>query len=139
LHMVSKDDEAKDELNRSIELQPRQSASYYELGEIALEQNQNDVARESFAKTLALAPHHGGALTGMGILAFRAKDYSTAEQYLKSATQYAADYPKAHHYYALVLGKLGRTEESRREAARATELDQQETKLVHGNTMTELQ
>jgi tetratricopeptide (TPR) repeat protein len=139
LHMTSKDDEAKDELNRSIALQPRQSASYYELGEIALEQNQNDAARDSFAKTLALAPHHGGALTGMGVLAFRAKDYSSAEEYLKSATQYAADYPKAHHYYALVLAKLGRIEESRREADRATELDKQETKLIHGNTMTELQ
>ncbi|HEY2469021.1 MAG TPA: tetratricopeptide repeat protein [Terracidiphilus sp.] len=139
LHMMSRDDEAKNELDKSIALQPRQSASYYELGEIALEQNQDDAAREEFTRTLALAPHHGGALTGMGVLAFRAKDYPTAEQYLKSATEYAADYPKAHHYYALVLARLGRTEESKREAARATELDQQETKLIHGNTMTELQ
>lgn len=139
LHMTSHDDEAKRELDRSIALQPRQTASYYELGEIAVEQDQDDAAREAFAKVLALAPHHGGALTGMGVLAFRAKDYSSAEQYLKSAITYAADYPKAHHYYALVLARLGRMEEAKREAARATELDQQETKLSHGNTLTELQ
>jgi Flp pilus assembly protein TadD len=139
LHMTEKDDEANDELNRSIALQPRQSGSYYELGEIALERNQDEVARQAFNKTLALAPHHGGALTGMGVLAFRAKDYPSAETYLKNATEYAADYPKANHYYALVLAKLGRMEESKREAARAAELDQQETKLRNGNTMTELQ
>lgn len=139
LHMTTRDDAAKEELDRSIALQPRQTASYYELGEIALEQDQDDAAGEAFAKVLRLAPHHGGALTGMGVLALRAKDYSTAEQYLKSATMYAADYPKAHHYYALVLARLGRVEEARREAARATELDAQETKLSHGNTLTELQ
>ena len=139
LHMTSRDDAAKNELDRSIALQPRQTASFYELGEIALEQNRDDAAREAFTKVLTLAPHHGGALTGLGVLAFRAKDYSTAEQYLKSATEYAADYPKAHHYYALVLARLGRTEEAKREATRATELDQQETRLSHGNTLTELQ
>jgi tetratricopeptide (TPR) repeat protein len=139
LHVVSRNDEAKAELDRSITLRPRQSGSYYELGEIALEQDQNSEAKAEFMKVLAVAPHHGGALTDMGMLAFRAKDYRVAEQYLKSATEYAAEYPKAHHYYALVLARLGRSEEAKQEAARATELDQQETKLRHGNVLIELQ
>jgi tetratricopeptide (TPR) repeat protein len=139
LHVVSRDDDAKTELERSIALQPRQSGSYYELGEIALEQNQDDAAKLQFVKVLALAPHHGGALTDMGVLAFRAKNYPSAEQYLKSAVEYASDYPKAHHYYALVLARLGRGEDSKREARRATELDQQETKASHGNSLTLVQ
>jgi tetratricopeptide (TPR) repeat protein len=138
LHMTARDDDARSELERSIALQSRQSGSYYELGEIALEQNQDSEAKAEFAKVLALAPHHGGALTEIGVLAFRSKDYQTAEQTLKSATEYAPDYPKAHHYYALVLARLGRNDEAKREAARATELDQQETKLMHGNVLTEV-
>jgi tetratricopeptide (TPR) repeat protein len=139
LHVLLRDDEAKQELDRSIALQPRQSGSYYELGEIALEQNQDGAAKEDYLKVLAWAPHHGGALTGMGVLAFRAKDYHGAEEYLKRAIEYAADYPKAHHYYALVLTRLGRPEEAKREAELATELDKRETKASHGNSLTLVQ
>jgi tetratricopeptide (TPR) repeat protein len=136
LHLLLKDDEAKAELDRSIVLQPRQSGSYYELGDIALEQNQDDRAKEEFLNVLAVAPHHGGALTGMGVLAFRAKDYHQAEKYLESAIEYAADYSKPHHYYALVLIRLGRPEEAKREADLATELDKREVKATHGNALT---
>ena len=139
LHVLLKDEEAKAELERSIALQPRQSGSYYELGDIALQQNKDSEAKDNFVKVLELAPHHGGALTGLGVLAFRAKDYSQAEKYLKSAIEYAADYPKPHHYYAMVLMRLGRTEEAKREADRATELDKQEAHASHGNSLTVLQ
>jgi tetratricopeptide (TPR) repeat protein len=138
LHMELKYDEAKTELNRSIELQPKQSASYFELGEMALEQEQFDEAKSEFQKVLNLAPNHGGALTGMGIISFRAKDYPTAEQYLKSAVLNAPDYPSAHHYYALVLARLGRTGEAKDEAVRATKLDEEETKASRGNSLTEI-
>ena len=139
LHVLLRQDEAKVELDRSIALQPRQSASYYELGEIALEQNHDDEAKLKYLKTLEMAPHHGGALTGLGVLAFRIKDYVAAEKYLKSAIEYASEYPRAHHNYALVLMRLGRSEEAKRESELATELDKQETKASHGNSMTLVQ
>jgi tetratricopeptide (TPR) repeat protein len=139
LHVLLKDDEAKTELEQSLALQPRQSGSYYELGDIALQQNQDADAKDKFEKVLAVAPHHGGALTGMGVLAYRAKDYPQAEKYLKSAIEYASDYPKPHHYYALVLIRLGRLEEAKRESDRATELDKEEVRASHGNSLTVLQ
>src|SRR4029077_20885454 len=112
-HVLLKDDDAKAELERSIALQPRQSGSYYELGDIALQQNQDSEAKDNFLKVLAMAPHHGGALTGLGVLAFRAKNYPEAEKFLKSAIEYAPEYPKTHHYYALVLIRLGRPDEAK--------------------------
>ena len=136
LHMLMKYDEAEAELQQSIALQPRQSASYYELGEIFLEQDQDIDAKSQFQTVLNFAPHHGGALTGMGILAFRAKDYPVAEQYLKDAILYASDYPAAHHYYALVLARLGRQDEAKREAALAASLDEEQTKTSRGNFLT---
>jgi tetratricopeptide (TPR) repeat protein len=137
--MLVRNDEAKAELNRSIDLQPRQSGSYYELGEIARETNQVDEAKKNYEIVLAGAPHHGGALTGMGILAFRAKDYSAAEKYLASAVNDAPDFVAAHHYYSLVLARLGRDEESRREADLATSLSAQDAKARRGNELTVLE
>jgi tetratricopeptide (TPR) repeat protein len=139
LHRMLRSDEAKEELESSIALQSRQSGSYYELGEIALEQNQNSEAKSNYEKVLALAPHHGGALTGMGILAYRAKDYGTAEKYLQSAVFYASDYARAHHYYSLVLARLGRQDESERESKLARSLDEQQTKTSRGNFLTVLE
>jgi tetratricopeptide (TPR) repeat protein len=139
LHIVLRDDEAKTELQRSIALQPRQSGSYYELGEIARETNQFEEAKKNYDTVLAAAPHHGGALTGLGILAFRAKDYAAAEKYLGGAVTYAPDYVTAHHYYSLVLARLGRDSESRREADLATTLSAQDAKARHGNELTVIQ
>jgi tetratricopeptide (TPR) repeat protein len=136
LHTVLRDDEAKTELERSIALQPRQSSSYYELGEIARETNQLDEAKKNYDSVLAVAPHHGGALTGLGILAFRAKDDGAAERYLSGAVTYAPDFVAAHHYYSLLLARLGRDSESRREAELATTLSAQAAKASHGNELT---
>lgn len=136
LHLLQRDDEATAELQRSSALQPRQTGSYYELGEIALEQNKYDEARSYYEKVIEFAPNHGGALTGMGILAFRAKDYLTAEKYLQNAITYASDYPTAHHYYALVLARLGRKDEAEKESELATSLNEQQTRTSKGNFMT---
>jgi tetratricopeptide (TPR) repeat protein len=138
LHMLLRYDEAKVELQQSIALRPVQSGSYYELGEIALEQNDMNEAKSEYEKVLGFAPHHGGALTGMGILAYRAKDYAAAEGYLKSAIFYASDYSEAHHYYALVLARLGRRDESKREADIATSLNELQTRTSRGNFLTVL-
>jgi tetratricopeptide (TPR) repeat protein len=136
LHMLDRDDEAKAELGESIALQPRQSESYYELGQIALELHADDEARANYAKALAIAPNHGGALTGMGILAYRGKDYPLAEKYLQSAVFFASDYPAAHHFYALVLAKLGRQAESERELVLAKTLIEQQNRMSHGNFLS---
>lgn len=138
LHMLTRNEEAKAELERSVALRPQQSESYYELGEIALEFHQDAEAKTQYEKVLAAAPYHGGALTGMGILAYRAKDYTSAEKYFRSATLYAPDYPRAHQYYAMVLARLGRQEESERESALAKQLSEKQNKISRGYSLTVL-
>ncbi len=137
LSMLSKYDEARRELDLSIKLQPHQTESYYELGQIALALQDDVTAKVDYAKVLATVPHHGGALTGMGILAYRAKDYTSADRYLAQAVLYAPEYVTAHRYYAMTLSRLGRTEQSQREAAVAQELTEQQNKLSHGFALTD--
>jgi len=137
LSMLARYDEARRELELSIKLQPRQTESYYELGQIALALQDDVTAKADYAKVLATVPHHGGALTGMGILAYRAKDYPSAERYLAQAVLAAPEYVTAHRYYAMTLARLGRTEQSQREAAVAQELTAQQNKLSHGFALTD--
>lgn len=114
--------DAKAEFERSIALQPVQTESYYQLGEMALDAGHDDEASRMFAKTLSRMPTHGGALTGMGILAFRAKKYAAARDSLKQAVAAAPDYQPAHYYLGLSLRRLGDKEGSARELKIAVDL-----------------
>jgi tetratricopeptide (TPR) repeat protein len=118
--------EARAEFERSIQLQPAQTESYYELGQLELEMQHDAQAAPLFQKVLARDPTHGGALTGMGIIAFRSKDYTQAEQYLARAEQAAPSYQPAHYYRGLALARLGRKDESQHELQIAAELDRKQ-------------
>lgn len=118
--------EARTEFERSIQLQPAQTESYYELGQLELEMQHDVEAAPLFQKVLARDPTHGGALTGMGVIAFHEKNYAQAEQYLARAEKTAPNYQPSHYYRGLALARLGLKEESQRELQIATELDRRQ-------------
>ncbi len=118
--------EASAEFERSIQLQPAQTESYYELGQLELQMQHDALAAPLFQKVLARDPTHGGALTGMGIIAFRDKNFAQAEQYLARAEKTAPNYQPSHYYRGLALARLGLKEESQRELQIATELDRKQ-------------
>ncbi len=126
LEVAQRTTEAKAEFERSIQLQPAQTESYYELGQLELEVQHDAQAAPLFQKVLARDATHGGALTGMGIIAFRSKDYTQAEQYLARAEKAAPDYQPAHYYRGLALARLGQKDESQRELQIAAELDRKQ-------------
>lgn len=132
LHMMVKDDEAKTELERSLDLDPQQTESWYELGDIALNNRQDAEARSDYERVLKRNPKHGGALTGMGVLAYRAKDYSSAERYLSQAVADAPDYPAAHRFYAMLLTRQGNKQQADKEEELARTLTEKQNKLQHG-------
>jgi tetratricopeptide (TPR) repeat protein len=103
-----------------------QTESYYELGQLELEAQHDAQAEPLFHKVLERDPAHGGALTGMGILAFRRKEYAQADQYLAKAEKIAPEYQPAHYYRGLALMRLGQKQEADRELQLATELDRKQ-------------
>jgi tetratricopeptide (TPR) repeat protein len=131
LTMLQRPEEARVEYNRSIELQPVQTESYYEVGQIDLDAHQDDAAHDLFDQVLKRAPQHGGALTDMGILAFRKKDYASAETWLKSAVGAAPEYSTAHYYYGLTLRRLGRKDEADQQQALSEQLSAKEAAARH--------
>jgi Flp pilus assembly protein TadD len=128
LEALQRTDEARAEFQQSIKFQPIQTESYYELGDMELKTGHDAEAEQLFAKVLARDAGHGGALTDMGEIDFRRKDFAGAEQWLSKAEAAAPAYPPAHYYRGLVLARLGRKEESDAELKKATELDH----LQHG-------
>jgi tetratricopeptide (TPR) repeat protein len=121
-----KDEAALEEFQRAIALQPAQTESYFEIGEIERRIGDFDRARENYQTCLTRDPKHGGALTGMGILEFRQKQYEQAANYLDRAVLSAPNYQPAHYYRGLTLAKLGRKEEAETELATATRLAAEE-------------
>ena len=126
LEVAQRTTEARAEFERSIQLQPAQTESYYELGQLELEMQHDAQAAPLFQKVLARDATHGGALTGMGIIAFRSKDYAQAQQYLARAEKTAPDYQPAHYYRGLALARLGQKDESQRELQIAADLDRKQ-------------
>jgi tetratricopeptide (TPR) repeat protein len=122
LAMEQRADDARAEFQRSIALQPVQTESYYQIGQLELDAHHDVQAQPLFRKTLERDPNHGGALTGMGILAYRARDYAQADHYLALAVKAAPDYAPAHYYRGLTLARQGKKDEGDRELQKATEL-----------------
>ena len=135
--MEARDEEARAELQRSIALQPHQTESYYELGGIELDLQHNGQAAALFQKVLERNPKHGGALAGMGLIAYREKGYAKAEAWLKAAVVHAPEYSVAHLYYSMVLERLGRRDEAEKEAALAKSLAERERQEHSGYVLSE--
>ena len=107
LEEANQSEEAAQEFETSIHIQALQVESYYRLGEIRREQGQSDLAAVLYRKALARAPNHAGALTGLGILAFQARQYEQANRYLQQAIAAAPAFQTAHYYHGLTLARLG--------------------------------
>ncbi len=76
---------------------------------LALELEQNTVARKVYSKLLSLAPRDPEALRRMGALAFSAADYSAAKSYLASYLSLGeGDYESNYYYGELLIREKGR-------------------------------
>ncbi len=114
--------DAKGEFEKAIDLQPIQTESYYQLGQIALASGDLAEVVRLDEKVIARDPKHGGALTSLGAAYFKMKQYSQAEYYLKSAVDAAPGYQLGHYYYGLDLSRLGKKDEADRELAIAAKM-----------------
>jgi tetratricopeptide (TPR) repeat protein len=99
LQMMQHTAGAKEEFGRSIALAPNQAESDYQIGQMALDHGDYTEAQQECRKAREHDPKHGGALTGVGIAAFRLKHYDEAVQSLQAAVAAAPEYQPAHYYY----------------------------------------
>jgi len=100
--------------------------TYIVLSEYASLRPRDGVARAKAAAVKALEIDGGlaEAHTSLAMVVFQQEwDWSRAEREFQQALALNPSYATAHHWYALLLAALGRTEEARREIRAAQSLD----------------
>lgn len=115
LQMLQRSNEARAQFLKSIELSPQQAESYYRLGELARDEGDSPQANIYYKQVLTHNPSHAGALTGLAIIAYQARQYEEAEEELEKAIAASPDFQTARYYHGLTLAKLGRKKESQSE------------------------
>jgi len=81
-------------------------------------------ARAAAARAIELDPGLAEAHASLANIGMTFnKDAAGAEKEFQRAIQLNPNYPTAHHWYALLLGNLGRFDEAKKEILRAQQLD----------------
>jgi len=126
LQALQRSDEARSEYEKSIQLKPVQTESYFQLGVMDLEAGDLTSAQKRFTRVLEQDPHHAGALTGAGRVAFQQKEYAKAVEFLQSAVAASSSIREAHYYLGLTYARLGRKEDSDKELETASRLEKED-------------
>ena len=113
---------AAGEFQTSVRLKPVQTEAYYQLGQMAMDDGRGDEAARLFGVVVARMPQHGGAVAGLGILRYRARDYTAARTYLTQAVSFSPAYQPAHYFLGLTEARLGDKAASAAELATALRL-----------------
>jgi tetratricopeptide (TPR) repeat protein len=119
-------DLARQHLQKSIELQPNQRAAYYYLGLVAEGQNNSKQAIEILRDLLHRYPDYALPYEALGSILLKERDFTQALQILEKAVQLNANSVKAHYQLGMLLGRIGKQEESNTqlEIARKLEADE---------------
>jgi tetratricopeptide (TPR) repeat protein len=123
---LQKPSETTAEFRRSIEIQPAQTESYFQLGRICLDQEDLSCAGDNFDRVLGRDPHHAGALSGKGRVAFQKKEYANAAELLQQSISVDALAREPHYYWGLTYARMGRADDSKAELQKATEIEHAE-------------
>ena len=110
-------EEARQEFEAELQLDPANAAAEYELGEMARQARQWNEAIERFRRAAQLDPEFAEALIGLGKSLVSANRAAEAVAPLEAAVKLAPDNPVAHYQLSFAYRRLGREEEAKRELA----------------------
>lgn len=130
LFLEVKFDEAKTYLERSVKLQPGQTAAYYYLGLIAEGKGDNNQATLTFRDILQRNPAYGPAWEGLGRVLLNQKQFPEAQQALEKAVALDPTSVKAHYQLGILLGRTGRPTDASKEFEIVQQLNAEEQKRL---------
>ncbi|PYU75153.1 MAG: hypothetical protein DMG52_08215 [Acidobacteria bacterium] len=127
-------DQAKQEFQQELEIDPTNAGAEYVLGELARQAQQVPEAIEHFTRATKLDAGFGDAFLGLGMSLVSAQRYSDAIPPLETAVKLQPANPAAHYQLAVAYSRVGRKEDAKREAAlqreTAEKMDQEKKKAT---------
>ncbi len=109
--------EAKQELQQEIEIDPSNSDAEYVLGELARQESQWPEAIAHFTRAAKLDAGFGDAYLALGQSLISAKRFSDAVPPLETAVKLEPKNPAAHYNLAMAYNRAGRREDADKEFA----------------------
>ncbi len=124
---------ARAEIQAALELLPRHAEYHAALGLFQLEGKAARQAAVAFERALALDPYDMLANYGLGALAYREKNWQSAEQFFLTALAAKPDRAETQYYLAMACHRQGRNAEAQRwmEAAQARFTKAQDRRQRH--------
>lgn len=107
LMLQGRHEEAREPLQKAVAQNPRDKASFTNLGMIHLGSGRLEEARESFEAALAVDPGHVPALSRLGVVLIRQEQLEEAARVLEALVEQAPQEPGALGNLAYVVGRLG--------------------------------
>ena len=110
-------EQAKKNFEEELEIDPKNAAAEYVLGELARQANDLSAAIRHYSRATKLDTTFGEAFLGLGTSLVSAKRFSEAIPPLETYEKLAPDSPSGHFQLALAYTGVGRKEDANREAA----------------------
>jgi tetratricopeptide (TPR) repeat protein len=126
LYLEDQFDPAEASLTKSIELNADQIGSYYYLGLTAEKKKNYPLAERIFTNLLKQHPEHTPSYSALGTALVEMKKYADAQPILEKAIRLDPLSTRAHYQLAVLLGRIGKQEESAKEAALALECEKKD-------------
>ena len=109
--------EARTWLEKSLQQDKNVPETFFYLGQIAQEQNEDDRAIVFFKKAIELAPSYSFAHAALGASYLRLKNYPVAQQELELSVKLNPNDAKAHYNLAVLFARLKNPERAQEEMA----------------------
>jgi tetratricopeptide (TPR) repeat protein len=122
-YLQTKYSEAEASLKQSLAAQPNQIAASYYLALTYDAIGDDDRAIPIFRDLLKKHPQHAPSYVKLGGILVRAHQYEEAQGYLERAVSLDSDSVEAHYQLGLLLGRLGKPEESETQFAQSRKLE----------------
>lgn len=104
------------DLNRAIELDPKNSTAYAALGEFYDDQEKDDDAQKMYEKALSLDPSLSNVKAPLGILYYQKGMIAESEKYINEAIEGGADNAETQYFRGLILYKKQNQDELAKKA-----------------------
>ena len=122
LSILQRSPEAIEQLEVACKLQPRDAEYRFKLALAYHEIGRNDKTMEALEETVRLNPQHSRGWYNLGLARYAGGNVEAAMAALVRAESADPNDPRSPYARATILAKLGRTDEARRAAQRALEI-----------------